>query len=93
MEELIKVQYEDDDIVVYYYVGFAKVVGNDYTIYKDAKMTKELSKGTFTSVEELNNLFKSMNKKEKNIYKYIFKDTLCSYNEYCLYEGKWINEL
>lgn len=93
LEELIKVEYEDSDIVAYYYVGFAKVEGNNYTIYKDAKMTEELSNGTFTSVEELNNLYKNLNKKAKKIYKYTFKDTLCSYNEYCLYEGRWVNEL
>lgn len=93
LEELIKVEYEDNDIVVYYYVGFAKVVGNEYIIYKDANMTEELNKGTFASVEDLNNLFKSINKKDKKIYKYIFKNTLCSYNEYCLYEGKWVNEI
>lgn len=93
LEELIKIEYEENDIVVYYYVGFAKVVDNNYTIYKEANMTEELSSGAFTSVEELNNLFKSINKKYKKIYKYTFKNTLCSYNEYCLYEGKWVNEL
>ena len=93
LEELISAKYEDSDIVVNYYVGFAKVVDNNYTIYKDAKMTEELNNGTFTSIDELNNLFKSINKKDKKIYKYTFKDTLCSYNEYWLYEGKWVNEI
>lgn len=93
LEELIKIEYEKDDIVAHYYVGFAKIVGNNYTIYQDAKMTKQLTNGAFTSVEELNNVFKKLNKKDKKIYKYIFKDTLCSYNEYCLYEGKWVNEI
>jgi hypothetical protein len=94
LEELIKVEYEGkNDIAVYYYVGFAKVEENNYTIYKDAALTQELSSGTFLSVDELNNTFKNINKNNKKIYKYIFKNTLCSYNEYCLYEGKWINEL
>ena len=92
LEELIKIEYEDNDIVAYYYVGFAKVVDNNYTIYKDANMTEELNNGIFTSIDDLNNLFKSMNKKDKKIYKYTFKNTLCSYNEYCLYEGRWVNE-
>ena len=93
LEELIKSEYDNNDIVVYYYVGFAKVVNNNYTIYKDAKMTEELSNGTFTSLDDLNNTFKSLNKNNKKIYKYTFKDTVCSYNEYCLYEGKWVNEI
>jgi len=93
LEEFIKAQYENNDVVVYYYVGFAKVVDNNYVIYKDANMTSELSSGTFTSVEDLNKLFKSISKEKKKIYKYTFKNTLCSYDEYCLYEGKWVNEL
>lgn len=93
LEQLIKVEYEKKDIVAHYYVGFAKVVNNDYIIYKDVNMTQELKKGTFTSVENLNEIFKSINKKDKKIYRYTFKNTLCSYNEYCLYEGKWVNEL
>lgn len=93
LEELIKAEYEKTDIAVYYYVGFAKVVDNNYYIYSDANMTKEINKGTFTNVEDLNNIFKSINKKDKKIYKYIFKNDLCSYNEYCLYEGKWVNEI
>ena len=94
LEELIKFEYEGkNDIAVYYYVGFAKVEGNNYTIYKDAALTQELSSGTFFSEDELNNTFKNLNKNNKKIYKYVFKNTLCSYNEYCLYEGKWINEL
>lgn len=93
LEEFIKAEYDKDDIVVYYYVGFAKVVGSNYTIYKDANMQTELQSGIFTSLEDLNNIYKSINTKNKKIYKYTFKDTLCSYNEYCLYEGKWVNEL
>lgn len=93
LEQLIKVEYEGKDINAYYYVGFAKVEGSNYVIYKDAKMTNELTKGTLKNVEELNSIFKDMNKKNKQIYKYTFKNTLCSYNEYCLYEGKWIDEL
>ena len=56
-------------------------------------MTKELTKGTFIDINNLNDVFKKIEKKNKNVYKYTFKNNLCSYNEYCLYEGKWINEL
>ena len=93
LEELIKVEYENKDINAYYYVGFAKVEGNNYTIYNDANMTNQIKTGTFTDVNNLNLVFKDINKKEKKNYKYTFKITLCSYIEYCLYEGKWINEL
>jgi len=93
LEELIKLEYENDDINAYYYVGFAKVVDNNYTIYKDANMTVELTKGTFTTLDNLNKIFEGLDKKNKNIYKYTFKNTLCTYNEYCLYQGEWINEL
>ena len=93
LEELIKVEYEEDDLVAYYYVGFAKVVDNKYTIYSDANLTKVLISGDFITEEEINKVFKQQNKKNKKIYKYTFKNTLCSYNEYCLYEGKWVNEI
>ena len=93
LEELISAEYKDNDIIVYYYVGFAKVVDNNYIIYSDSNMTKELNKGLFTTVDNLNNVFKSINKENKKIYKYTFKNNLCSYNEYCLYEGKWVNEI
>ena len=93
LEEFIKAEYDNNDIVVYYYVGFAKIENDNYTIYKDANMKEELQKGTFNTLEELNNVFKQLKSKDKKIYKYTFKDTLCSYNEYCLYEGKWVNEL
>ena len=91
LEEQIKAEFEEDDIVIYYYVGFAKVDGNNYTIYKDANMTEAVDTGTFVDVDQLKDIFKGLS--DKKIYKYTFKDTLCSYNDYCLYEGKWVNEL
>lgn len=94
LEELIKIEYENkNDIVVYYYVGFAKVEGENYIIYKDANMTKQIAEGKFIDIENLNNKFKSIDKKQKKIYKYLFKNSLCSYNEYCLHEGKWVNKI
>ena len=93
LEQFIKAEYDNDDLIVYKYIGFAKVDGNGYTIYKDANMTTEIQNGTYTSVEDLNNQFSQISNNDKLIYRYTFKDTLCSYNEYCLYEGKWVNEL
>ena len=95
LEQLIKLEYAENqkDIIAYYYVGFAKVEGSNYTIYKDVNMKEELDKGTFTNLENLNQVYKKINNKKKKIYKYTFKNTLCSYNEYCLHEGRWVNEL
>ncbi len=89
----IKAEYENNDIIVYEYLGFAKVKGNDYTIYSDANMTVELTSGTLSSVEELNDIFEKLDNNSKKIYKYTYKNTLCSYNEYCLYKGEYVNEL
>lgn len=92
LSQFIKAQYENDDIIIYNYVGFAKVEGNTYKIYKDASYTQELTNGTFISEDNLNDVFASLNKKDKKIYKYTYKDTLCKYNEYCLYKGEYVNE-
>lgn len=92
LEQLIKAEYSDKDIVVYYYVGFAKLEGNSYTIYNDPGMLTPISNGTISDVSELNSLFESLNNSDKKIYKYTFKNTLCSYNEYCLYKGAWVDE-
>lgn len=91
LEQYIKSEFKKDDLIVYKYVGFAKVEGNNYIIYSDAKMTNQIHSGTFTTVDDLNNAFNNLNNNVKKIYKYTFKDTLCSYNEYCLYEGEWVN--
>ena len=93
LEDFIKAGFNNKDLIIYKYIGFAKVSSNNYIIYKDANMTNELTTGTFTNIEDLNNVFKKINNEDKKIYKYIFKDSLCSYNEYCLYEGRWVNEL
>lgn len=93
LEQFIKAEYDNKDIVVYYYVGFAKVENNNYIIYSDANMTKDLTTGSFNNIEELDSIFEKLDNKNKGIYKYTFKNPLCSYDEYCLYEGKWIDEL
>lgn len=93
LEQQIKIEYQNDDIVAYYYVGFAKVLNNQYTIYSDALMQNEIGSGTLNNIDELNDIFKSIDNNNKRVYKYTFKDTLCTYNEYCLYKGEWTNEL
>lgn len=93
LEQLINIDYEGNDIVAKYYVGFAKVSGNNYAIYSDAAMENEMISGVITDASELNSIFESIKDEDKKIYKYTFKDSLCTYNEYCLYKGEWVNEL
>lgn len=93
LKQMIKAEYNKNDIYVYYYIGFAKVEGNNYTIYSDVQMTNELKSGTISDVKELDDIFKDINDKDKKIYRYIFKNNICSYNDYCVFEGEWINEL
>ena len=92
LKEFIKAEYDEYDLIVHSYVGFAKVVDGNYTIYSDAAMTKEIASGIGDG-EVLENAFKSVNAKEKKIYKFTFKIDICSYGDYCLYKGEWVNEL
>lgn len=93
LEQFVKAEYNNKDIIVYYYVGFAKVDGNNYVIYSDANMSHEIANGVIGDDSQLNSIFESLNNKDKKAYKYIFKNNLCSYNEYCMYSGEWINEI
>lgn len=98
LTKLIKLDYvnkDSNDIKATYYVGFAKVEGNTYSIYSDTAMTNLVTSGTFENSNKLKATFENLDKNTLNKfgkYEYLFKDTLCSYNEYCLYEGKWIHE-
>ena len=92
LEQRIKAEYEKRDIVIYYYVGFATKEGNNYKIYSDPAMTNVIKEGTLGENDNLNEIFSKIDNKQKRKYKYVFKDTICSYSEYCLYEGKWVNE-
>ena len=84
---MINAKYDDDDIVITYYVGFVKVEGNNYTIYSDANMKNVIYNGTGKDYESaFNNLNDSLKKK----YQITYKNTICTYDEYCLYEGKWL---
>lgn len=92
LTQYIKSEYNDKDIIVYYYVGFAKVTGDSYTIFSDPNMTKELTKGNISNIP-LDEVFKNLSDSSKKIYKYTFKNNLCTYNDYCMYKGEWIDEL
>lgn len=97
LTKLIKLDYADkesNDILATYYVGFAKVEGNNYSIYSDTNMTNLVTSGEIQD-KTINEIFESLDEailNKFNKYQYTFKDNLCSYNEYCLYEGKWLNE-
>ena len=69
-----------------YGIGDNKVIALDH-------VSLTINEGEFVSLEQLNDTYKNINNKNKQIYKYKFKNNLCSYNEYCLYEGKWVDEL
>ena len=89
LKQLKEGKYEGSDIILYYYMGFAKVEENKYVIYSQPDMKEEMGSGEFVDLESLQNVFESINSNKKKIYKYVFKNNLCTYNEYCLYEGSW----
>ena len=69
-------------------VAFAKVENGTYTIYKDVNMTEVLETGNYQNLNELN---KSLNKLNTNMYTYTYRQGLCTYEAYCLESGEWIN--
>ena len=89
LKQLKEGKYVDNDLVLYYYVGFAKVEGNKYTIYSKANMKDEIGNGEFVDLDSLQKIYESISNDKKSIYKYVFKNNLCTYSEYCLYEGSW----
>jgi len=92
LEQKIKAEYDKRDIIIYYYVSFATLQDKNYKIYSDPAMTDLIAEGTLEN-NTLDDVFVNIDNKKKKIYKYVFKDTICSYSEYCLYEGKWVNDL
>ena len=93
LSKLYKLDASKDNnvLTLYHYVGFAKVVGNNYTIYNDYNMTNEVSSGTINDLSELDNVFDNLDMNNFNTYKYSFKKGLCSYDNYCFYKGEWVN--
>lgn len=91
LTSLKKAEYNKKDIIVYYYILFAKVQGKNYTIYSDPSMTNVVLSGILDD-KSLNDVFASIDNGKKKVYKFTFKNTLCSYSEYCLYEGAWVDD-
>lgn len=87
IETKIDAKYVNDDIVITYYVGFVKASGDSFTIYSDSSMTNEIGNGVGTDYKSV---FDSIDNSLKKKYQYTYKNTLCTYDEYCLFEGKWI---
>jgi len=94
LKELISAKYgdTDDNIIVTYYVGFAKVEDGQYKIYSDAHMSDEISNGSFSDLDSLEVSFSNIDKSKKKVYEFTYNNTICTYDEYCMYEGKWLNE-
>lgn len=87
VQTMIDAKYDGDDIIITYYVGFVKAEGGSYTIYSDPNMTQVIGNGEGDNYQSaFDNLDNSLKKK----YQYTYKNTLCTYDEYCLYEGKWM---
>ena len=91
LTSLKSAEYVDKDIVVYYYVLFAKLENNYYTVYSDASMTNVVTEGSIIGTT-LDEVFNNIDNSKKKVYRYVFKNTLCSYSEYCLYEGAWVDD-
>ena len=91
LTSLKSAEYDKKDIIAYYYILFAKVVNNNYVIYSDPGMTNVVTEGTLTDTD-LNTVFNSIDNSKKKVYKFVFKNTICSYSEYCLYEGSWVED-
>lgn len=70
-------------------VAFAKVENNQYIIYNDYNYSNEIDKGVFTSVDNLNKKLKNL---KVNSYQFTFEKDLCTYDNYCILKGEWINE-
>lgn len=84
---------ENKEVSVYAYLGFAKVDNDKYIIYSDAAMSNKIKAGTFTTVENLNKDFEQYLKNNKTKqYKFVFKKGICTYGDYCLEEGAWLDE-
>lgn len=91
LSKLYNLETSNNTLFLYHYVGFAKVDGNNYTIYKDINMTEEISNGTISDDSELDNIFNNLDMNNFRTYKYTFKKGLCSYDNYCFYKGEWVN--
>lgn len=87
---------ENNVLYLYHKVGFAKIINNgfdySYTIYSDTNMENEIDSGKIDNIDDINNIYKNLDKESFNTYKFTFKKGLCTYDNYCFYKGEWIND-
>ena len=91
LQKLVSVEGKDNNksLIITAKVAFAKVENGEYIIYQDPTFNTPLNKGTYTSLDDLNNKLVNLNAKK---YQYTFKQGLCTYEAYCIEKGQWINE-
>lgn len=92
IKQLIKYERENDNVAIYYYIGFVKYNSSNYYIYSDSNYNNLLTSGNVNSTTDYDKIFKSL-KDKKQIYKFTFSDSLCTYDDYCLVSGEWVSEL
>lgn len=86
----LKVSNDNKILYLYYYVAFIKIENNHYIVYTDPNMNSEISSGDLNSIDDINNL--DIDNDNLRIYRYTFKQGLCTYDNYCFYKGEWIND-
>lgn len=93
-----KIETSEDYKTAYltYNIGFAKVLGDSYSIYRDPQYTDLLMSDTLKTSDtatELKASFKEFLKNHKvNKYKYTYSKKNCSYSDLCYISGEWVNE-
>ena len=95
LTNLNKVESENNELYLYYDVAFSKITKNSngytYIIYSDANMKNEIANGTINNIEDIKEEFnKYLGSDKVSLYKYTFKKGLCTYDNYCFYEGEWV---
>ena len=96
VKDEIKTSKDGKTAYLTYSMGFAKMIGDSYEIYRDANYTNLLISDTFKTnnqEKELENVFADYVKDhDVNKYKYTYSKTDCSYSDLCYISGEWINE-
>ena len=93
-----KIETSDDYKTAYltYNIGFAKVLGDTYSIYRDPQYTDLLMSDTLTTNDvekELKDAYKEFLSNHKvSKYKYTYSTKDCSYSDLCYISGEWVNE-
>ena len=79
-----------------YNIGFAKVLGDRYELYRDPNYTELLMSDTLKTADhetEIKAAFKEFLKDHKvDKYKYTYSTKECSYADLCYISGEWVND-